>query len=403
MRVLVSGASIAGPVLAYWLSRRGFDVTVVERAPALRKTGGHAVDLFRPAMDISEHMGVIDRVLEHATGTKRLLIYRSGAPRPADIDYVKLLGAVSDRHVEIMRDDLSEIYYEAGRNDIEYLFSDEVTAITDEGDVTFAHTSPRRYDVVVGADGLHSGVRRLVFGDEEAGRTDFLGAFLSVVSVPKTLARDGESTGFVDADRLAMIYTADHLDDARAVFMFRPVVPVQYDHRDVVAQKTLLHNRFAGLAPEVDRWLDELDRTPAFYFDAITQLRLTTWSRGRVTLVGDAGYCPGPAVGGSTSLAVLGAYVLAGEMERAGGDYAAAFAAYERVMSEPVIASRVLARTMAKSILPASALGVRALVAAARLVSLLPAPITTAVARLNNKGIRLYDSMQVPNYPIPVG
>jgi 2-polyprenyl-6-methoxyphenol hydroxylase-like FAD-dependent oxidoreductase len=263
MRVLVSGASIAGPVLAYWLTRRGFDVTVVERAPALRKTGGHAVDLFRPAMDISEQMGVIDRVLEHATGTKRLLIYRSGAPRHADIDYVKLLGAVSDRHVEIMRDDLSEIYYEAGRNDIEYLFSDEITAITDEGDVTFAHTSPRRYDVVVGADGLHSGVRRLVFGAEEASRTDFLGAFLSVVSVPKTLARDGESTGFVDADRLAMIYTADQLDDARAVFLFRPVAPVQYDHRDIVAQKTLLDNRFAGLAPEVDRWLDELDRTPA--------------------------------------------------------------------------------------------------------------------------------------------
>jgi 2-polyprenyl-6-methoxyphenol hydroxylase-like FAD-dependent oxidoreductase len=277
-------------VLAYWLTRRGFDVTVVERASALRKTGGHAADLFRPAMDISEHMGVIDRDLEHATGTKRLLIYRSGASRPADIDYVKLLAAVSDRHVEIMRDDLSEIYYEAGRNDTEYLFGDEITAITDEGDVTFAQTSPRRYDIVVGADGLHSGVRRLAFGDVEASRTDFLGAFLSVVSVPKTLARDGESAGFVDADRLAMIYAADHLDDARAVFLFRPVAaPVQYDHRDLVAQKALLHNRFAGLAPEVDRWLDELDRTPAFYFDAITQLRLTTWSRGRVTLVGDAG------------------------------------------------------------------------------------------------------------------
>ena len=403
MRVLVSGASIAGPVLAYWLTRRGFDVTVVERAPALRKTGGHAVDLFRPAMDISEQMGVIDRILEHATGTKRLLMYRSGASRPAEIDYVKLLVAVSDRHVEIMRDDLSEIYYEAGRDDIEYLFGNEITSITDEGDVTFAHPSPRRYDIVVGADGLHSGVRRLVFSDVEAGRTDFLGAFLSVVSVPKTLARDGDSTAFVDANRVAMIYTADHLDDARAIFLFRPAAPVEYDHRDVVAQKTLLHNRFAGLAAEVDRWLEELDRTPAFYFDAITQLRLTTWSRGRVTLVGDAGYCPGPAVGGSTSLAVLGAYVLAGEMERAGGDYTAAFAAYQQVMSEPVIGSRVLARTMAKSIMPASALGVWALVAVARLVSLLPTPITTAVARLNNKGIRFYDSMQVPNYPIPVG
>src|SRR3954452_6005492 len=108
MRVLISGASIAGPVLAYWLTRRGFDVTVVERAPELRKTGGHAVDLFRPAMDISEDMGVLPRILNHATGTERLMIHRIGATRPAQIDYRKLLGAMSDRHVEIMRDDLSE-------------------------------------------------------------------------------------------------------------------------------------------------------------------------------------------------------------------------------------------------------------------------------------------------------
>src|ERR1700735_1838793 len=102
MRILISGASIAGPVLAYWLARGGFDVTVVERAPALRKTGGHAVDLFRPAMDISEHMGVIPSIYAHATGTERLVMYRAGAARPARVDYLKLLAAVSDRHVEIM-------------------------------------------------------------------------------------------------------------------------------------------------------------------------------------------------------------------------------------------------------------------------------------------------------------
>lgn len=251
---------------------------MVERAPVLRKTGGHAVDLFRPVMDISEHMGVIDRVLEHATGTKRLLIYRSGASRPADIDYVKLLAAASDRHVEIMRDDLSEIYYEAGRNDI-----------------------------VVGADGLHSGVRRLAFGDVEASRPP-----------PRRRARS------------------------------IPVPP---------------RGSIRPVRPSRPRRAEDAAAQPV---------------RG------------------------LGAYVLAGEMERAGGDYAAAFAAYEQVMSEPVIASRVLARTMAKNILPASTLGVWALVAAARFVSLLPTPITAAAARLNNKRIRLYDSMQVPDYPIPV-
>ncbi len=165
MKVLISGASIAGPVLAYWLSGHGTDVTVVERSPALRKTGGHAVDLFRPAMQISERMGVLPEIEAAATGTTRMRIYRPKTSRPAEIDYLKLMGTMSDRHVEIMRDDLSEIYFNAGRNDVEYLFGDRITAISPDGDVTFEHNEPRRFDLVVGADGLHSGVRRLTFGE----------------------------------------------------------------------------------------------------------------------------------------------------------------------------------------------------------------------------------------------
>ncbi|MGK2867257.1 MAG: FAD-dependent monooxygenase, partial [Mycobacterium sp.] len=339
MKVLVSGASIAGPVLAHWLTRRGFDVTVVEKAPQLRKTGGHAIDLFGPAMDIAEQMGVLDTVLAHATGTEQIFFHRRGARRPARIDYNKLSSALSDRHVEIMRDDLSEICYEAARRDVEYIFGDHITAIGEDGEVTFSRGARRRFDLVIGADGLHSGVRQLVFGEDggqersdrgirSAGHTEFLGAYLSVVSVPKALAREGEMTGYLDVDRTAMIYTADHLDDARAVFLFRPAAAFTYDHRDTPSQQRQLHDRFSGQGAEVDGWLAEIERTPAFYFDAITQLQLTSWSRGRVTLVGDAGYCPGPAVGGSTSLAVIGAYVLAGELERAGGDPAVAYPAY---------------------------------------------------------------------------
>ena len=401
MRILVSGASIAGPVLAYWLTRRGFDVTVVERAPALRKTGGHAVDLFRPAMDISERMGVLPQIQAHATGTNRLVLQRMGARRPTEVDYLKLLAVISDRHVEIMRDDLGQIYYEAGRDDVEYLFGDEITSISDDGDVTFAHAAPRRYDVIVGADGLHSGVRQLVFGPD-AGQSRFLGGYLAVLSVPKTLARDGETTGFIDANRWAMIYTADHLDDARAVFLFRPGAELQYHHRDAARQRMLLRDAFTGMGSTVDRWLAELDHAGAFYFDSILQLELTTWSRGRVTLVGDAGYCPGPGVGGSTSLAVLGAYVLAGELERAGGDHVRAFASYERVMGGPVMHSRAFARRVAKTLIPGSAIGVRALIGAAQAISVLPAGVTRRVAKLNDKGVRLYDSMQPPVYPIPV-
>jgi 2-polyprenyl-6-methoxyphenol hydroxylase-like FAD-dependent oxidoreductase len=178
-----------------------------------------------------------------------------------------------------------------------------------------------------------------------------------VVSVPKSLARDGEMNGYFEPDRVAMVYTADHLDDARAVFLFRPRQPLDYDHRDVARQQAQLREAFSGISADVDRWLQEVERTPAFYFDEITQLELTTWSRGRVTLVGDAGYCPGPAVGGSTSLAVYGAYVLAGEIAEAAGDHAAAFANYERTMMPSVLGSRSMARVNARTLVPGSRWG----------------------------------------------
>jgi 2-polyprenyl-6-methoxyphenol hydroxylase-like FAD-dependent oxidoreductase len=397
VRVLVSGASIAGPVLAYWLTRRGLEVSVVERAPTLRKTGGHAVDLFRPAMEISAKMGVLSRIEERATGTKRLTMYREGRPQPIEIDLTKIYAAASDRHVEIMRDDLSEIYYDAGRNDVEYLFGDSITSIDHDGEVTFERAPARRFDVVVGADGLHSNVRRLVFG-EEAGLTRFIGGYLGVVSAPKSLVEDSEMVGHLGVGRLAAIYTARHLDDARAVFLFRSKDQLAYDHRDTLRQKAILRDAFTGMHPQVDRWLEEIDRTPAFYFDAITQLRLDIWSRRRVTLVGDAGYCPGPAVGGSTSLAVLGAYVLAGELADADGDHLRAFAAYELQMRRPVQLSRTFARGAANSIIPGSRAGVWALTRGAQLVSRLPGSLSRGLAKLNTRGVRLYDSMPVPDY-----
>ena len=400
MRILVSGASIAGPVLAYWLTRHGFDVTVVERAPELRKTGGHAVDLFRPAMDITEKMGVLPRVEALKTGTTRMTLHREGVRRPARVDLSKIYQATSDRHVEVMRDDLSEIYYDAGRDDVEYLFGDSITAISPDGDVTFEHAPPRHFDVVVGADGLHSNVRRLVFG-EEAGLTKFIGAYLAVLSLPgATGLGDGETTLHLGPGRTAGIYSARHLDEARAVFLFRRDEELDYHHRDVPRQKELLRAAYAGMHPQVDGWLAGLDGPGPFYFDSITQLRLESWSRGRVTLVGDAGYCPGPAVGGSTSLAVLGAYVLGGELAAAGGDHERAFAAYEREMAELVRQSRAFAAGAARSLIPASRMGVWALANGGRLVSALPAGVSRAIAKLNTGGVRMHDSMRVKDYAV---
>jgi 2-polyprenyl-6-methoxyphenol hydroxylase-like FAD-dependent oxidoreductase len=153
--------------------------------------------------------------------------------------------------------------------------------------------------------------------------------------------------------------------------------------------------------PEVDGWLRELDRTPAFYFDSITQLRMPTWSRGRVTLVGDAGYCPGPAVGGSTTLAVVGAYVLAGELARADGDPERAYPAYERAMSDHITGSRAVALSAAKTLIPTSRLGMAALAYGARLISTLPAAPSRALLRLTTKSARVYNSMTVEHYPVP--
>ncbi|NUW30631.1 FAD-dependent monooxygenase [Nonomuraea sp. SMC257] len=397
MHVLISGASVAGPVLAYWLRRHGFDVTVVERAPAPRKTGGHAVDLFRPAMDIVEKMGLAGPVTAHRTGTERLTMHVEGRERPVDLEVRKLVAAVSDRHVEIMRDDLSEVLYDATRDDVEYVFDDSITSVGGDGGVTFERGEARRFDLVVGADGLHSNVRRLVFGPESA-YARWIGAYLAVATIPDHRGLDGHKEGVFGVGRVAAVYSAAHLDGARVLFLFRTPEQLDYHHRDTARQKELLRERFAGLGWDVPRLLDETDRASAFYFDSITQLTLDTWTRGRVALVGDAGYCPGPVVGGSTSLAVVGAYVLAGELAAAGGDHTRAFPAYQAAMGDYVRRSRSFALNAAKRLVPGGALDLGLLAGGAWLIGRLPGGLSRAASKLAAKGLRMHDQVALKDY-----
>jgi 2-polyprenyl-6-methoxyphenol hydroxylase-like FAD-dependent oxidoreductase len=379
--VLISGAGVAGPTLAYWLARYGFASTVVERTPSLRAgLGGHAVDLFGPAVDVAEWMGILPQVLAARTRTDLLVFERSGKA-PVAVELGRLVAGVATRHVEIMRGELVSLLHEATHNDVAYRFGDQIRTIHQDGggvEVTFEHGAPRRFGLVVGADGLHSNVRRLAFGDEAPFR-HWLGGYLGVGTLPNYLGLDGRMVIYTVPGRVAAIYPVRQTGEARAVLLFRAPAELDYDHHDLDQQRHLLRAAFAEPAPawewELPRLLAELEGASDFYFDSISQIRMPTWSKGRVSLVGDAGYCPGPAVGGGTAVAVVGAYVLADALHVAGGDPATAFASYERELGELVRLSRAIGPRVMKTLIPKTPRQVWLTTQAMRLLPRLPAPL----------------------------
>lgn len=347
--VLISGASVAGPALAYWLQRYGYETTVVERAPAPRP-GGYAVDFRGASMTVLERMGILSAVQERAT--------RMGA-----MTYVNESGTVAattsveafSGELEILRGDLVEILYDLTRDTTEYLFDDSIAELTqDESgvDVVFESGTTRRFDLVIGADGLHSVVRRLAFGPESSYLHD-LGYYASVCTVENHLGLDHTGQILNVPGKTVGTYSARDNSEAKALFYFASG-PLTYDRRDAAAQKAIVEKQFAGIGWEVPRLLDGLRTAPDFYFDSISQIKLDSYSRGRVALCGDAGYCASPLSGMGTSLAIVGAYVLAGELHAAGGDHVAAFAQYDARMRGFVAACQKQGVDGAKWFVPAS-------------------------------------------------
>ncbi|MEV0386190.1 FAD-dependent monooxygenase [Nonomuraea sp. NPDC050643] len=313
--ILISGASIAGTTTAYWLRRHGFTVTVVERAPAIRE-GGYKVDVRGAALQVIERMGLLEAVRARSTDMRVATHYDAQGRPVATLD-AALFGGRTGDDLEIMRGDLNELLYDLTRDDVEYLFDDSVTAIAEDGTVTFERSPQRRFDFIVGADGAHSTTRRIAFGEESRFVRD-LGYYISICTVPNTLGLDREEAVHASVGRTANVYSTRQDTGAKALFMWSSP-PLAYDHRDVAGQKALLTQAMAGAGWEVPELLESVRGAKDFYFDSVSQIHMDHWSKGRVLLVGDAGYCASPASGQGTSLAIVGAYVLAGELATGGG------------------------------------------------------------------------------------
>jgi 2-polyprenyl-6-methoxyphenol hydroxylase-like FAD-dependent oxidoreductase len=349
-RVLVAGASIAGPALAHWLRRRGAEVTVVERAPGLRP-GGQAVDARGVAKEVIRRMGLDAAVRAARTVT-------AGA-YTVDADGNVLETFAADDHggdgyiaeIEILRGDLSQVLYDDTRDGVEYVFGDRIAELTQDADgvdVTFAGGDRRRFDLVVGADGLHSALRTMVFGPHQR-YVRHLGLVLAFYSVPNEFGLDRWLIEYQQSGRSALLRPIHDATRAMAMFSFASA-EFDVDYRDVEAQKRLLRERVTGLGWLTPRILAHLDHTPDFYLDQVAQVVMDRWSSGRVALLGDAAFSSSPMSGQGTGLALVGAYLLAGELAAAGWDPEAGFAAYEQQMRPFVEANQEIGRLHARSL-----------------------------------------------------
>ncbi|MEU1144812.1 FAD-dependent monooxygenase [Streptomyces sp. NPDC005863] len=326
LTVLISGAGVAGPALALWLVRYGAHVTLVEKAPALRE-GGFAVD-FRGATHhtVLRRTGIWDEVHRRQTHMGRQTVVAADDRERVDLPAFFMSG-----DVEILRGDLSHILYERTRADVEYVFGDSVASLTEDSedvDVTFERGAPRRFDLVVGADGLHSRTRRLVFGDESR-YLRHLGHYVAGFGVPNHLGLHRTARIYTEPGRTMMISNYGGDPTRAGVALVFSSDRADHHRHGTARQKEILAERFAGMAwKHAATALDGLQSAEDLYFDAIAQIHVDRLSQGRVALLGDAGY--GATMGGiGTGTALVSAYVLAGELAAAGGDHRAAFAAYE--------------------------------------------------------------------------
>lgn len=350
-QVLISGAGIAGLTLAYWLARHGFRPTVVEHAPGLR-AGGQGVDVRETAVEVAEPMGLMARIRALSTDVRGMKFVNAADESVGRVDMD------GGAEAEIMRGDLVATLHEI--TEVEYVFADSIATLDQDDDgvtVTFEQGGTRRFDLVIGADGLHSTVRRLAFGPESQflRHMDHYAAF---ANADAALGEDGRVTMYNTPGKMTGIYRSGNHAQAKAYFIFRSPT-ISYDYRDLGEQRQLLSQEFGGDSSwHVRELLDGALADPDLYFDALSQVKMASWSTGRVALVGDAAYCASPASGAGAELAITGAYRLAGELASTRGDHRAAFQRYEDG-HRPLVDVKQKIGPNVRLMVPKSALGIR--------------------------------------------
>jgi 2-polyprenyl-6-methoxyphenol hydroxylase-like FAD-dependent oxidoreductase len=328
--VLIAGAGIAGPTLAFWLTAAGFEPTLIERAPALR-AGGYVIDFWGLGYDIAERMNLEKEINRIGYHIREMRIVDERGVRIAGFG-TKVFGELTGgRFVTFGRSDLSRLLLEKIKGTTEVLFGDDIAAIQEQSDcvrVQFKHAGERRFDLVVGADGLHSNIRKLVFGPQDRFEKK-LGYMTAAFEVQGYRPRD-ENVYVIFSEPGRMLGRfALHEDRTLFLFVFAIDADSAPENLDLPAQKSMLRGIFGDGKWECPGVLDELDRATDLYFDRVSQIKIGSWSCGRIALVGDAAFCVSLMAGQGSALAMTASYVLAGELAKASGRHEEAFRSYE--------------------------------------------------------------------------
>jgi 2-polyprenyl-6-methoxyphenol hydroxylase-like FAD-dependent oxidoreductase len=388
--VLISGAGIAGPTLAFWLKAAGFEPTLLERAPRLR-SGGYVIDFWGLGYDIAERMGLIGRINGIGYHAREMRIVDDRGERLAGIGTRVFDELSGGRYVTLARSDLSRLLFEKIEGATETIFGDEIVGLQEQVDhvrVVFRHSGARRFDLVIGADGLHSAVRCLAFGPQDRFEKQ-LGYAVAAFEVQGYRPRDEDVyLMYGHPGRMLGRFT---LRDDRTLFLSVFTVGNGSLPAALDLQRAMLRERYRNDGWECRRILDQLDRTQELYFDRVSQIRMQSWSKGRVALTGDAAFCVSLLAGQGSALAMISAYVLAGELARAGGRYEEAFRNYEALLRPWIGTKQRGAERFAGAFAPRTGWGLRFR------NQVIKAFAIPGVARLV-VGREIIDSLRIPDY-----